>query len=57
MAIDLESGKLLPFQILSTRKRKNEKVEDVKVQVVIQAFDILYLNGKPVLQKPLIERR
>jgi DNA ligase-1 len=57
VAIDPTSGKLLPFQILSTRKRKNEKVEDVKVQVVLYAFDILYLNDRPVLQEPLLRRR
>jgi len=57
VAIDPESGKLLPFQILSTRKRKNEKVEDVKVQVVLYAFDILYLNDRPVLKEPLLRRR
>lgn len=28
-----------------------------QVQVVLYAFDILYLNDGPVLQKPLIERR
>jgi len=57
VAIDPDSGKLLPFQILSTRKRKNEKVEDVKVQVVLYAFDILFLNDRPVLQEPLLRRR
>ena len=57
VAIDPATGKLLPFQILSTRKRKNEKVEDIKVQVVLYAFDILYLNDRPVLQEPLLKRR
>ena len=110
MAIDPKTGKLLPFQILSTRKRKAESEADIKVgryavgvlnvvlvgfwrrvgvahvrlvlvtdwstnvtpihplthayiyihiqvQVVLYAFDILYLNDRPVLQEPLIQRR
>ena len=57
VAIDPETKKLLPFQILSTRKRKAEKVEDIKVQVVIYAFDILFLNDSPVLQETLLKRR
>lgn len=57
VAVDPVSGKLLPFQVLSTRKRKNEKAEDVKVQVVLFVFDILYLNDRPILHEPLIQRR
>ena len=38
--------KVLPFQQLMTRKRKDVKVEDVKVKVCVFAFDILYLNGE-----------
>lgn len=57
MAYDRETGQLLPFQTLSTRKRKEEKAEEVKVQVIVQAFDILYLNGKPLLREPLTKRR
>ncbi|KAG5191094.1 ATP-dependent DNA ligase [Tribonema minus] len=57
VAIDRTSGQLLPFQVLSTRKRKDETVDDVKVQIVIQAFDLLYLNGRSLLQEPLQARR
>ncbi|KAE8222899.1 hypothetical protein CF319_g3978 [Tilletia indica] len=52
-----EPGKLLPFQDLSRRKRKDVKAEDIKVKVKIFAFDLLYLNGKPLLQMELLERR
>lgn len=31
VAIDPKTGKLLPFQILSTRKRKAESEADIKV--------------------------
>lgn len=49
-----------PFQrpqILSTRARKDVKVGDIKVDVCVFAFDCLYLNGEPLLTKPLTERR
>lgn len=57
VAIDKESGKILPFQVLSTRKRKDVKEEDIKVRVCIFAFDILFLNGESLVKRPLRERR
>lgn len=32
--------------MLSTRGRKDVDAKDVKVKVIVEAFDILYLNGK-----------
>jgi len=46
VAIDRTTGKLMPFQELSRRKRKDVKVEDIQVQVCLFAFDLLYLNGE-----------
>lgn len=46
VAWDVEEKKVLPFQQLMTRKRKDVKVEDIKVKVCVFAFDILYLNGE-----------
>ncbi len=43
--------------MLSTRKRKDVEVADIKVQVCLFAFDCLYLNGTMLLQRPLTERR
>ncbi|KAK7468881.1 ATP-dependent DNA ligase Cdc17 [Stygiomarasmius scandens] len=57
VAIDRTTGKLMPFQELSRRKRKDVKVEDIQVRVCLFAFDLLYLNGEPLLQKTLKERR
>ncbi|KNA23525.1 hypothetical protein SOVF_024140 [Spinacia oleracea] len=57
VAYDREKQKILPFQILSTRARKNVKESDIKVDVCVFAFDILYLNGKPLLQEQLNVRR
>ncbi|CAK9187245.1 unnamed protein product [Ilex paraguariensis] len=57
VAYDREKQKILPFQILSTRARKNVVMSDIKVDVCIFAFDILYLDGQPLLQEQLDARR
>jgi len=57
VAWDVQEKKVLPFQQLMTRKKKDVKVEDVKVKVCVFAFDLLYLNGEAVVEKPLRERR
>ncbi|KAG8644646.1 DNA ligase 1 [Manihot esculenta] len=57
VAYNREEKKILPFQILSTRPRKNVTMSDIKVNVCIFAFDILYLNGEPLIQKELEVRR
>lgn len=54
---DATEGSLLPFQELSRRKRKDVKAEDIKVFVKVFAFDLLYLNGEPLLHLELAERR
>ena len=56
VAVD-SNGTILPFQVLSTRKRKDADSDDIKVKVCIYAFDILYHNGESVLKKTLAERR
>ncbi|KAF2968894.1 hypothetical protein GQX73_g4693 [Xylaria multiplex] len=57
VAWDVMEKKVLPFQQLMTRKKKDVKVEDVKVKVCVFAFDLLYLNGAAVVEKSLRERR
>ncbi|GAA5894838.1 hypothetical protein JCM8208_006083 [Rhodotorula glutinis] len=57
VAWDTEERRLLEFQKLSTRKRKDVKAEDIKVKVHLFAFDLLYLNGEALLDKNLRERR
>nr|CAB3499337.1 unnamed protein product [Digitaria exilis] len=39
--------------ILSTRARKGVTINDIKVSVCTFGFDILYINGKPLLQEQL----
>lgn len=57
VAWDVEERKVLPFQLLMTRKRKDVKIEDVKVKVCVFAFDLLYLNGAAIVEQPLRSRR
>eukprot|EP01038_Epipyxis_sp_PR26KG_P009272 gene9272-12491_t len=59
VAYDREKGCLLPFQVLSTRKRKVDsgEEENQKVKVVLQGFDLLYINGKSLLRETLRTRR
>ncbi|KAG2548254.1 hypothetical protein PVAP13_9KG156400 [Panicum virgatum] len=57
VAYDREKQKILPFQILSTRARKGVTINDIKVSVCTFGFDILYINGQPLLQEQLKIRR
>jgi DNA ligase-1 len=57
VAWDVEQKKVLPFQQLMTRKKKDVKIEDVKVKVCVFAFDLLYLDGEALVNKPFRERR
>ncbi len=57
VAWDQEERKLLPFQELSKRKRKDVKAEDIKVRVHLFAFDLIYHNGVSLLKETLEHRR
>ncbi|KAF2768527.1 ATP-dependent DNA ligase [Teratosphaeria nubilosa] len=57
VAIDRESGELKPFQILANRARKDVVIQSVKVDVCLYAFDLMYLNGEELLDRPFRERR
>ncbi|RLN17285.1 uncharacterized protein C2845_PM02G10910 [Panicum miliaceum] len=57
VAYDREKQKILPFQILSTRARKGVTINDIKISVCTFGFDILYINGQPLLQEQLKVRR
>ncbi|KAK9397338.1 DNA ligase 1 [Crotalus adamanteus] len=57
VAWDPVAKQILPFQVLTTRKRKDVDAAEIQVQVCIYAFDMLYLNGTSLVQKPLSQRR
>jgi len=57
VAFNRETKQFVPFQVLSTRKRTMESDESAKVQVIVQAFDLMFLNGESLLDRTLAERR
>ncbi|CAE7232664.1 lig1 [Symbiodinium pilosum] len=57
VAFDQINKKILPFQVLTTRGRKNIAVEDIKVNVCLFAFDCMLINGQPLVKEPLEVRR
>ncbi|OAP61841.1 hypothetical protein AYL99_04044 [Fonsecaea erecta] len=57
VAWDPQNKKVLPFQQLMTRKRKDVKTSEVTVQVCVFAFDLLFYNGEALVHKSFRERR
>ncbi|XP_051779563.1 DNA ligase 1 [Erpetoichthys calabaricus] len=57
VAWDQEKKQIQPFQVLTTRKRKDVDASEIKVQVCVYAFDLLYLNGESLVRQPLSKRR
>lgn len=57
VAWDPKAKKVLPFQQLMTRKRKDVKTADITVKVCVFAFDFLFYNGEALVKKTLRERR
>jgi len=57
LAYQVESEEFLPFQETTKRRRKHN-IEEVAKQLPLKAFvfDILYVNGKSLLDTPLTER-
>lgn len=58
VAINQDSGEFLPFQELMHRRRKYDIDRIVeKYPITISLFDVLYLNGKDLLNEPYKVRR
>ena len=57
VAVDSETGALKAFQVLQHRGRKNIDIKDVTIRVCVFAFDIMFLNDKPLIDLTLTERR
>lgn len=58
VGMDPKTGRLIPFQETMTRKRKHD-IEETRRSVPLKffIFDILFKDGKDVLNIPLSERR
>ncbi|BDD56995.1 hypothetical protein MPDQ_007729 [Monascus purpureus] len=57
VAVEQETGELQTFQTLTNRAKKNVEIGAIKVNVCLFAFDLMYLNGEPLLDRPFRERR
>lgn len=58
VGIDIKTGKILPFQITITRKRKHGIDEAAsKVPLRFYVFDVLYKDGKSLLNESYEKRR
>jgi DNA ligase-1 len=57
VAIDQESGDLKAFQTLTNRAKKDVAISSIKVDVCLFSFDLMYLNGEELLDRPFRERR
>ena len=57
VAYDKKNDKILPFQQLTTRSRKNVDLATITIHVCMFCFDILLLNDEILINKTLKERR
>lgn len=57
VAVDRESGDLKTFQTLANRARKDVSIGSVTVNVCLFSFDVMFLNGESLLDRPFRERR
>ncbi|KAL4906736.1 hypothetical protein BDW74DRAFT_189914 [Aspergillus multicolor] len=56
VAVD-QNGELQPFQTLTNRAKKNVEIGAISINVCLFAFDLMYLNGAPLLDRSMRERR
>lgn len=57
VGFDFEKEKFLPFQVLSRRIMTKDVRSVSHIKVVIKSFDLLYLNGKTLIDEPYEKRR
>lgn len=57
VAVDKTSGEIKAFQVLSNRARRDVAIGSITIDVCLFAFDLMYLNGEPLLDRPFRERR
>ncbi|MFH7880955.1 MAG: ATP-dependent DNA ligase [Candidatus Aenigmatarchaeota archaeon] len=59
IAVNPQTGEPMAFQVLSRRIHRKYEIEEMikKIPIRIHLFDVVYLNGEMLIDKPLIERR
>lgn len=57
VAVDRATGELKNFQTLTNRARKDVAIGSITIDVCLFAFDLMYLNGQPLLDRSFRERR
>ncbi|KAI3331031.1 hypothetical protein F4824DRAFT_300767 [Ustulina deusta] len=57
VAVDQTTGELKNFQTLTNRARKDVAIGSITIAVCLFAFDLMYLNGQPLLDRAFRERR
>ena len=58
-AVAVRDGRPMPFQYVIRRFRRKHQVDSMmeKIELVPRVFDILYLDGETLMDRPLVERR
>ncbi|KAK4466057.1 ATP-dependent DNA ligase [Cladorrhinum samala] len=57
VAVDRATGELKNFQTLTNRARKDVEIGSITIDVCLFAFDLMYLNEQPLLDRSFRERR
>ncbi|KAL6253349.1 hypothetical protein RBB50_001072 [Rhinocladiella similis] len=57
VAVDRNTGELRTFQTLTNRAKKDVDLSSIQIDVCLFAFDLMFLNGQPLLDRPFRERR
>ena len=57
VAFDSKTNRIRPFQEIQHRSRVNVDINNIEIKVCVFVFDLLYLNGKSLLDLNLNERR
>ncbi|KAH8904744.1 DNA ligase I [Coniochaeta sp. PMI_546] len=57
VAVDRGTGELKNFQTLTNRARKDVDIGSITIDVCLFSFDLMYLNGQSLLDRPFRERR
>lgn len=57
VAVDRVTGELKNFQTLTNRARKDVEIGSITIDVCLFSFDLMYLNGQSLLDRPFRERR